>query len=418
MPKQAAPMPPFFPDPAGPALDSTGKIAGAYTTYVFGFRNMTGHPDEQLTRAKNHAQISAPLFTTQVGQDLRLTLHNLGLANRPDLIDSHTIHFHGFSNQIAYFDGVPDASLSVPIGRFLEYRYIPEDAGTYMWHCHVEDVEHVQMGMNGLCFIAPAMGQNYAYENASTRFDRQFSIHLSEIFAQGHYGDRHSQDTDWTDYTGTFRLMNGRAWPDTIYPNLDPINLPSNPTEDDLRLRYQPQSSLIQGEAGETILVRLAHLGYEEHSLVLPGLPFTVIGRDAKYQGVGRAGYFTNQGDSTDPARANVETIGNRIDVGPGESRDLLITLPPNSGNTPLIFPFYDRNLGYTNPKTGPGASYGGQRTEIHVYPKGKLHRPGGTDLAITPDNPDYGAFRVSNNQITAWADGSPVVQRYPNQLF
>jgi len=81
--------------------------------------------------------------------------------------------------------------------------------------------------MNGLCFIAPRQGQNYAYEDASTRFDRQFGIHLSELYVVGHYGDRHIQDTDWTDYNGTFRLMNGRAWPDTIRPNYDPLATPS-----------------------------------------------------------------------------------------------------------------------------------------------------------------------------------------------
>ena len=77
---------------------------------------------------------------------------------RPDLFDPHTIHWHGFANQIPYFDGVPDASLSVPSGSELVYRYMPTDVGTYMYHCHVEDVEHVHMGLTGMLFVRPNSG--------------------------------------------------------------------------------------------------------------------------------------------------------------------------------------------------------------------------------------------------------------------
>ena len=201
MPVGANAMPPYFPDSLAPANgNSTGNPReDLFTTYAFGFRNVSQYnpptsksptPSQFLVEnVKNHVQISAPLIYAQVGQDLRLTLFNLGMGNRPDLFDSHTIHFHGFANQIAYVAGVPDAPRSVPPGQSLNYRYLPVDAGTYMYHCHVEDVEHVQMGMNGMVFIAPRKGLNYAYETpglpsdpptATTRFDRQFSIHLSE----------------------------------------------------------------------------------------------------------------------------------------------------------------------------------------------------------------------------------------------
>ena len=74
---------------------------------------------------------------------------------RPDLFDGHTLHWHGFVNAIPLFDGVPELSLAVPIGRDLSYFYRPHDAGTYMYHCHFEDVEHVQMGMTGMVFVRP-----------------------------------------------------------------------------------------------------------------------------------------------------------------------------------------------------------------------------------------------------------------------
>ena len=73
------------------------------------------------------------------GKETFLTLYNLGLAFRPDLIDSHTVHFHGFKNAIPMFDGEPASSVAVPIGRNLTYAYRPRDPGMYMYHCHFED---------------------------------------------------------------------------------------------------------------------------------------------------------------------------------------------------------------------------------------------------------------------------------------
>jgi FtsP/CotA-like multicopper oxidase with cupredoxin domain len=468
MPVGANAMPPYFPDSlAPPNGNSTGDPRkDAFTTYAFGFRNVSqynpstaiGASQFLVDNVKNHVQISAPLIYAQAGQDLRLTLFNLGMGNRPDLFDSHTIHFHGFANQIAYFDGVPDASLSVPPGQSLHYRYLPVDAGTYMYHCHVEDVEHVQMGMNGMVFIAPRKGLNYAYDTpggpsvapaVSTRFDRQFSIHLSEIFPQGHWGDAHIQDTDWTDFTGYFRLMNGRAWPDTIAPHAGdyPTGAPGNPDApitssgdarvDATRLRFQPLSALIQGESGEYILVRVSHLGYEQHSLVLPGLPMTVIGQDAKFLGAGRAGYYPDyqyaNGDPLkpqrlpDPGRGNVETQTNRVDIGPGESRDLLIgPLPPVTTKT--TFPFYDREFGYLNGPAGDTtAGYGGMRTEVHVYPRNGLRRPSSGELTLLTGGQDASTLDLQGvpksnflrkNGTWTYADGSEIVQAFPGKLY
>ena len=88
-------------------------------------------------------------------EELWITLANLGLQLRPDLIDSHTLHWHGFRNAIPFYDGVPETSISVPIGRQFTYVYRPDDPGTYMYHCHFEDVEHVTMGMTGIVFVRP-----------------------------------------------------------------------------------------------------------------------------------------------------------------------------------------------------------------------------------------------------------------------
>jgi FtsP/CotA-like multicopper oxidase with cupredoxin domain len=381
MPAQAAPIAPFFPDPKAPS---------PYNLYVFGIRDLgslNGNVGRILAE-KGKAQISGPHLWADVDDDVRLTLWNLGLVSRPDLTDSHTVHWHGFPNQIAYFDGVPDASLSAPIGRSLEYRYIPADPGTYMYHCHVEDVEHVHMGLTGLVFVRPSAAQQaallpqlpagvpaanarFAYNLPSTYYHREFALFISEVNVHAHWNDQHAQDTDWTDYNADFSLFNGRAWPDTVAPPGDPASGAAG------RLRYNPISSLIQGNAGERVLVRIANLGFQEHSLLLPGLPMTVIGRDAKPTVAGRPAYDANEGSGA-ASRADISTVTDRIDIGPGESRDVVFDVPktvsPAAGQQYLGYPFYDRELGFVT--TGPTASgdgYGGLRTEVRLYPAGTL---------------------------------------------
>ena len=83
---------------------------------------------------------------------------------RPDLFDAHTLHWHGFRNVIPFFDGEPTGSVSVPAGTVFRYVYRPRDPGTYMYHCHVEDVEHVQMGMTGIVFVRPQNGRRTLHE--------------------------------------------------------------------------------------------------------------------------------------------------------------------------------------------------------------------------------------------------------------
>ena len=255
---------------------------------------------------------------------MRITLTNLGLSQRPDLVDGHTIHWHGFVNAVPLFDGVPELSISVPIGRDFTYFYRPHDPGTYMYHCHFEDVEHVQMGMTGMVFVRPVQNGNttlyasgkYAYNDGdgSTGYDREFGFMLNEIFVEGHYRDAHIQTTDWTDFNASFATMNGRTYPDTLQPNGNPMSAAAG------RLRYQPISSLITANAGERVLLRLSSLGYQSHTMTVDSFPLTVVGKDAALLKNGSVqNYITT----------------NSVDVGPGESRDVIFTAPAYSGSLP-----------------------------------------------------------------------------------
>jgi FtsP/CotA-like multicopper oxidase with cupredoxin domain len=338
---------------------------------VFGFRDVTAIPQGRVIQVKGHAQISAPLLYAQQGQEVIVGVTNVGLQQRPDLTDGHTLHWHGFRNAIPYYDGVPEMSLSVPIGRTLRYAYRPHDPGTYMYHCHFEDVEHVQMGMTGIVFVRPGQdrlpasarpypGTRFAYNDGdgSTRFDREFALLLTEMWVESHYKDAHIQQPDWSEYKADLWLMNGRSYPDTLAPGGDPLVAPADP-----RLRFNPISSLIRCNGGDRVLLRFASLGYQSHSMTLPGIPMRVVGRDAT---------LLRGRDDTDLSYST-ETI----DISPGESYDAIFVAPENTTGEIQKYLLYDRDL--VNRYQGTATTGGllstdagtpvGQITEVHVYP-------------------------------------------------
>ncbi len=102
-----------------------------------------------------NGSIPAPLMAFDEDDEFFLTLTNVGMIMRPDLFEQHTVHFHGYPNASSFYDGVPDASLSINIGGSFTYYYLAPDAGTYFWHCHITPPEHLQMGMVGQLFVRP-----------------------------------------------------------------------------------------------------------------------------------------------------------------------------------------------------------------------------------------------------------------------
>jgi FtsP/CotA-like multicopper oxidase with cupredoxin domain len=362
-------IPPFHPDNLAP---------DGLTTYIFGFRNVTGMSDAQRLGQKQKAQHAAPLFWVpqydgNPDHEFRVQLTNLGLALRPDLFDAHTLHWHGFRNVIPFFDGEPSGSVSVPAGREFTYVYRPHEPGTYMYHCHVEDVEHVHMGMTGLVFVRPSQDGNtdlypsgrYVYNDGdgSTGFDREFAMFLSEVWAEAHWADAHIQLPEWSDYRADFALLNGRVYPDTIAPNgsVDPFN-PVHAADGDLvapaghpDLQYQPQSSLVTCNAGERVALRFSNLGFRESAMTITGIRMRVVGRDATPMR-GRGGTDTSYETDT-------------INIGPGESYDVVFTAPPKTGSGYDTYYLYNRSLTRSNNLAAGG--FGGQATEIHVYAGG-----------------------------------------------
>ena len=342
-----AAIPPFHPDSWAPEV--------GLTTYIFGFRDVTGLDSAQIANQKMKAQAAAPMFSVTQHTEFKLKVVNLGLQMRPDLIDATTVHWHGFRDAIPFFDGEPSSSVSVLIGREFTYVYRPHDPGTHIYYDRVEIAEHVHMGRAGLVSVRPAENPKWAYSDPTTAFDREFALLLTEVWTEAHWCAAHIQLPEWTDYRPDCGLLNGRIYPDTITPNTafdptngDPIKFDANGNSipnPDSRLRYQPLSSLVTCNAGERVLLRFANLGYSPAVMTLPGIKMRIAGEDAAPRR-GRDG--TDTGYMT-----------NSVQLPPGATCDAIFTAPNYRGG-----PGYDTYVLYN----AAGNGYDGQRTEVRVF--------------------------------------------------
>jgi FtsP/CotA-like multicopper oxidase with cupredoxin domain len=155
-------------------------------------------------------------------------------------------------------------------------------------------------------------------------------------------------------------LMNGRVYPDTLEPpgqgydaSGDLVGPPDRP-----ELRYQPISSLVEATEGESVLLRFINLSFQQYSMTLAGIKMRVVGADAT---------LLRGRDGTD---LQYET--NTVYIGVGQSYDAIFIAPPYRGPGPYdTYLLYNRD--YNRLHNGGAAGYGGQMTEVRVYPPGVL---------------------------------------------
>jgi FtsP/CotA-like multicopper oxidase with cupredoxin domain len=358
------------------ATDGYMTVPGrADPLYIFGFVPVspTASISSLVTAYKGHTQHTAPTLNFRQEDDIKITLTNLGLVQRPDLTDAHTIHWHGFDVPSPLNDGVPEVSVAVPIGKQVTYFYRPHREGTYMYHCHFEDVEHVQIGMTGIVFVRPTQDGTtiggrtaFAYNDGdgSTGYDRHFALLLNEIDERQHDADYLIQEFIMTDYDPQFFTINGRCYPHTVLPN-DGGGTSSGLTTENLNYGTQdvsqPNSALIQVNPGERALLRLANLGYQQHAMQLPGIPMHVVGQDASLLRTG-AGVDTSYRTDT-------------LYIGPGEARDVRVDAPADDPGRPSgtdargaynVYQFKNRDFRRLSNNGAPGP--GGMMTEVRVY--------------------------------------------------
>jgi len=341
------------------------------------------YPSWVMEQGTFAANAPAPTIVMSEDDEYFLNLTNTGMIQRPDLFDPHTVHFHGFPNASAIFDGLPDASIAINMGATLTYYYQPKDAGTYMYHCHVEATEHMQMGMLGNLFVRPRQDRcemlealpaadprhnlpgaicpsianggeidhvpgvtKYAYDDGdgSTRYDVEVPIQLGSFDPDFHDASFNTQALPFAKMRDRYFLLNGRGYPDTK-------STATMSTVDELgRTQYsQPINTVIRATPGQRILLRISNLTVTNiYTVGVNGLPMEVVGLDARLL--------------RDDDGNNMSYKTNSITIGGGQSADVIIdTTGMAVGQT---FFFYTKNL---DKLAKDAENLGGMMTEIQI---------------------------------------------------
>jgi len=349
------------------AGDGFVNMADGKLQYIFSFSDVTGVPDNMvMNQGMLAAEIPAPTITVKEGQKLYLDLSNVGMMMRPDLFDPHTVHWHGFPNAASVFDGVPSASISINMGATLTYFYNVAEPGTFMYHCHVEATEHMQMGMLGNLYVMPKQnnlpdgtdlngfthhtGYKYAYNDGdgSTYYDVEYPLQLSGFDPAYHDASLNTQPLPFALMVDKYAMINGRGYPATTDPNVlwntagdegyDPMgNRPS-----------QKVNSLITATKGQKILLRLSSLATVDHfTITTLGIPMRVVGQGSRLL--------------RGPDGKDTSYMTSSVTLGGGNTVDVILDTTDLEPGTYLL---YTTNLNFlSNDKE----DFGGIMTEIRI---------------------------------------------------
>jgi FtsP/CotA-like multicopper oxidase with cupredoxin domain len=345
------------------AGDGFVKMADGRPLYMFSFSNMTGiAPRKVMSEGTLAATFPAPIIVLDEGDEFYLSLTNVGMKIRPDLFDPHTVHWHGFPDASAVFDGVPDSSVSINMGATLTYYYNVAEPGTYMYHCHVEATEHMQMGMLGNLYVRPAQNgtsiggyTQFAYNDGdgSTGYDVEYAIQMGSFDGAFHDASETVQPLPFALMKDDYPMLNGRGYPDTV---AGPDAIPAPPDAQPVKGTdtTQPESSLIEASAGQKILLRISDLNVTRYYTLGLMAPFTmkVVGKDAKLL--------------RGPTGKDLYYDTNSVTVGGGESIDAIID---TLGVTPGTYFLHVKELNYLRNGTSAleEVPFGGMMTEIRI---------------------------------------------------
>ena len=390
----------------GLAPDTDAIAAGICTAPC-----LDGHVDPRpiMDVAVMNGNMPAPLMAIDEDDEFFLTLTNVGQVMRPDLFEQHTVHFHGYPNASAFYDGVPDASVAINIGGSFTYYYLAPDAGTYFWHCHITPPEHLQMGMVGQIYVRPRQNRvaagsslhdalvaqqgdprtkcdrsdilcsnpvpprnpasrlasgtlcsgasapsadatpKYAYNDGdgSTCYDAEYPLQIHGFDPNFHFVGMTFNPEGFIDLKDKYFLLNGRSYPDTVTPG--PL---ATQTTDGVMHFSQPLPSIVNIPAGGRALLRIADLDVTEYqTLASLGIPMTVIGLNAKLL--------------RDQAGNNLYYKSNSITLAGGESLDVILDASDtNKYKSGDVYYLYTPNLDHLS---NDAENFGGLMTEVRI---------------------------------------------------
>lgn len=218
-----------------------------------------GFAPGNATQPTGPVQYPGPTLIVDEGDTVIITLHN------DDLPQATSLVFPGQS-------GVTGSGTVAAGGASITYSFVASNPGTYLYHSGESPQVQIDMGLAGALIVRPAAGDNFAYNDPASAFDKEYLMFLSEMDPKLHYlaQDDAAALAQWDNagYVSQLFFINGRNAPDTLAPDGAP------------ELPHQPYGSLMTMYPREKVLVRVLSVGRNQHPLHLHGNHFDQIARD------------------------------------------------------------------------------------------------------------------------------------------
>ena len=239
-------------------------------------------------------QLPGPLLELGVGAQASVTLM-VGMMTpaEPAPYDGHTIHWHGLDVPQSE-DGVPETGAATNGDTYtfnVDSRYV----GSHKYHCHVHTVKHLEMGMYG-GFIVRAVDAQGIFVNTINEggpgYDFEWNWVLSTVDPRYHTAE--GDNPVFASYVPQYFLINGNEG-----------------------LARNTPAETLTATVGANVAIRLM-------GLMSVNATFQILdGNDNPQQFVLH---------NMDGFKLNTPQTVSEIEISPGQTRDIMITLPATPG--------------------------------------------------------------------------------------
>jgi FtsP/CotA-like multicopper oxidase with cupredoxin domain len=233
--------------------------------------------------------LPSPVLEINAGQSANVTLNMMMAPQESRPYDGHTIHHHGLDVSPEE-DGVPETGASLT-GDTYDFSVTKEYIGGHAYHCHQHTVKHLEMGMYG-AFVVKSGNQ---INDGGPSYDNEWNMLLSTVDPAYHSDSATGDSTVFADYNPKYFLINGKQGLSTGSP-----------------------ADTLSASPGDKVAIRVMGL----HSV---NSTFRIK------DGNGSTQSFTVH--NHDGAKLASPRSTSSMDIAPGETRDIMVSLPSSSGN-------------------------------------------------------------------------------------
>lgn len=248
--------------------------------------------------------LPGPLLEFGAGQQATVTLNFMGsmmgggtMPFEPPPYQGHTIHTHGLDvPQVE--DGVPETGASI-MGDVYSFVVDKQYIGSHMYHCHVHTVKHLEMGMYGAMIVraVDAQGSYLTFINdGGPSYDEEWNWILSTVDPDYHSAQAIGDSTVFADYNPVYFLINGNEGLNSATPAETKTAFP-----------------------GATVAIRL--MGMQSVNATFKITDANNVSQSFEVHNID--GFKL----------PSVQTV-TKLDISPGQSKDILVKLPTQGGTS------------------------------------------------------------------------------------